>query len=165
MKFYQERHFNRRNWLLDNLFKLKITNDEAMLILLIDYYNEYQQPITMELLVEKLNLTAEQVDKAIHTLVNRGYLKITIVDMKPKFQIDEIFEVADHIVINSNIYDLIEAELGKVLSRKDVSTISEWLRIYDYDTIVKALRVALANKKKSIAYIDKILATGEQNDE
>lgn len=165
MKFYQEKYFNRRNWLIENLYKLKLNNNESMLILLIDFFNEFKEMITVELLSERLNLTIEEVDSAIKSLVSRGYLKISVVSMKACFNIDEVFEAASNVVVNSNIYDLLETELGKILSRKDVSIISEWLRIYDYDTIVTALRTALAAKKKSIAYIDKILANGASYEE
>lgn len=164
MKFYNEKHFNRKNWLLENLYKLKLNNNEAMLILLIEFFNEFNENITIELLTERLNISLEEVDKAIQSLVSRGYLKISSKEMKAMFNIDEVFEAANNVVVNSNIYDLIESDLGKILSRKDVGIISEWLRLYDYDTIVAALRTALAAKKKSIAYIDKILANGVEDE-
>jgi len=164
MKFYKEKFFNRRNWLLENIYKLKLNNDEAMLVMQIDFLNEFQQQITVEVLAERLNLTQQQVDGALQSLVSRGYLKITAKQMKAYFDIDEVFEAANNVVVNSNLYDLLETELGKILSRKDVNVISEWLRIYDYDTIVAALRSALAAKKKSIAYIDKILANGVEDE-
>ena len=46
-KWYQENYFSRRNWILENLSKLKLTGNQAMILLMIDYDNEFRQPITI----------------------------------------------------------------------------------------------------------------------
>ena len=64
------------------------------------------------------------------------------------------------------MFTLFEKEFRRVLSQKEITTIAEWDRIYGYDKIVDALRIAVINrmmtdKEISFNYIGKILANGK----
>ncbi|MEG0823556.1 MAG: hypothetical protein RSG07_03525 [Erysipelotrichaceae bacterium] len=50
-QWYLNTYINRRNWILDNLEKISIDGDEITLILLIDYFNEFNIFIDYTLLL------------------------------------------------------------------------------------------------------------------
>ena len=59
MKWYQENFVNRRDWILDNLADLKMSYEEIVVVLLIDFFNSNNINITFsnnELLSKKLQL-------------------------------------------------------------------------------------------------------------
>ncbi|MGI6509292.1 MAG: DnaD domain-containing protein [Erysipelotrichaceae bacterium] len=164
MKIYQKRFFNRRNWILENISKLNLDSNEALLLLLIDYFNEYSEPSNINTLSKSSNLDKSVVDDTIASLISKGYLVLLTDSGQVIFNIDNIFEAKNEIIENNDIFDIFETEFGRILSQKEASTISEWLRIYDYNAIVKALREALIYNKKSINYIDRILAKGNEDE-
>ena len=164
MKIYQRRYFDRRSWILENISNLNLNSNEVLILLLIDYFNQYNKPLSIDTLSKSSNMEKILVDDTISSLISKGYLVLVTESGHISFNIDNIFEAKNEIIENNDIFEIFEAEFGRVLSQKEASTISEWLRIYDYNTIIKALREALIYNKKSINYIDKILAKGLENE-
>ncbi len=165
MKFYEEKFFNKRNWILEHASRLNLTPQETLLVLYIDYNNEFNTTISMELLSSQLNLPQNEVDAVIASLVSKGLIKITSKNMKVIFNLGPLFEAKENSIVNDDIFELFESELGKVLSQKELVTISEWLRIYDRKQIINGLREALIAKKKSLAYIEKVIVNGSNQED
>ncbi|HPX32913.1 MAG TPA: DnaD domain protein [Erysipelotrichaceae bacterium] len=164
MKIYQRRYFDRRSWILENISSLNLNSNEVLILLLIDYFNQYNEALNINTLSKGSNMEKTVVDDTISSLISKGYLVLLTDNEQVIFNIDNIFEAKNEMIENNDIFEIFEAEFGRVLSQKEASTISEWLRIYDYNTIIKALREALIYNKKSINYIDKILAKGFENE-
>ncbi len=164
MKIYQKRFFNRRNWILENISKLNLNSNEVIILLLIDFFNQYDEPLNINNLAKSSNMEKLVVDETIASLIAKGYLVLLTDSGQISFNIDNIFEVKNEMIENSDIFEIFESEFGRVLSQKEATIISEWLRMYDYNSIVKALREALIYNKKSINYIDKILAKGNKDE-
>ena len=91
--------------------------------------------------------------------------KYDLIFIDPPYKTDYIKEAL--ILIEKNdLFTLFEKEFRRVLSQKEITTIAEWDRIYGYDKIVDALRIAVINrmmtdKEISFNYIGKILANGK----
>ena len=164
MKIYQRRYFDRRSWILENISSLNLNSNEVLILLLIDYFYQYNEALNINTLSKGSNMEKTVVDDTISSLISKGYLVLLTDNEQVIFNIDNIFEAKNEMIENNDIFEIFEAEFGRVLSQKEASTISEWLRIYDYNTIIKALREALIYNKKSINYIDKILAKGFENE-
>ena len=164
MKIYQRRYFDRRSWILENISNLNLNSNEVLILLLIDYFNQYNEALNINTLSKGSNMEKTVVDDTISSLISKGYLVLLTDNEQVIFNIDNIFEAKNEMIENNDIFEIFEAEFGRVLSQKEASTISEWLRIYDYNIIIKALREALIYNKKSINYIDKILAKGFENE-
>lgn len=164
MKIYQRRYFDRRSWILENISSLNLNSNEVLILLLIDYFNQYNEALNINTLSKGSNMEKTVVDDTISSLISKGYLVLLTDNEQVIFNIDNIFEAKNEMIENNDIFEIFEAEFGRVLSQKEASTISEWLRVYDYNTIIKALREALIYNKKSINYIDKILAKGFENE-
>ena len=93
MKIYQKRFFNRRNWILENISKLNLDSNEALLLLLIDYFNEYNEPSNINTLSKSSNLDKNVVDDTIASLISKGYLVLLTDSGQVIFNIDNILKL------------------------------------------------------------------------
>ena len=115
MKFFEERFFDRRNWILDNIKKLDVSPIEALVLLQIDFLNQYKQEVSLDSLALKCNCSKSDIDDSINSLNRKGYLK-----MKSEngivFDIDSIFEANKDIIEKNDLFTLFEKEFRRVLS-------------------------------------------------
>lgn len=159
-KWYKESYFNSANWILENFNKLGLTNDETVLVLLIDLYRSNRKTITYDVLCEKLSMNAKQVDALIASLVNKHYLKISTNTKGIVFDIDSIYEFdpsSYEIAENNNIYNLVDELFGKPLSSQELQKMNDLIEIYGQDKFLEATRIAEANRKLKMSYIEGIL--------
>lgn len=159
-KWYKETYFDANAWLLENYDKLNISNNEILLILLINFYNRNHMAITYDILTKKLAMPIKDVDKLIASLVNKHYLKIKTNTRGIFFDIDSIFEFdpnAYEIVSNQNLYDILGDLFGKPLSPSELQKVNDLLNTYTDKDILEAARIAEAKKKLNLSYIEGIL--------
>ncbi|MBR0137627.1 MAG: DnaD domain protein [Erysipelotrichaceae bacterium] len=163
-KWYQENYFNRRNWLLENMDKRDLTSDEALILLLIDYHNEFSKGINLEVLAKSAHMSMEQLDTVMTSLCNKNYLVITS-KTRITFNIDNVFEEPKKELTSSeNLFEVFEEQFARPLTQREAMTLSEWVNIYDSQTIMLALREAVLKKRINFSYIDKILASSDKNE-
>ena len=159
-KWYKESYFDRNNWILENFEKLNLTTDETLLILLVELCKTSRKAITYEYLTQKLNKSIKQIDVIISSLVEKHYLKLStnsrglVFDIESIFEFDpEKYEIAD----NKDIYDTVSEIFGKPLSSTNLQKLNDLIDEYSQDNVLQALRIAEANRKLSMAYIEAIL--------
>ena len=165
--------------LLENYKKLKISESQLVIIMMIDHLLSQGNPfITADLLSLKMSLDIKEIDKLIADLLTRGFMEYTTVNGKTvttlnplkeklyrEFQISvskENESKANEVVSTqlNNIFENFEKELGRSLSPIEVSTIREWVSMgYTDETIIDALKEAINQGKKSLKSVDKILLT------
>ncbi len=162
-KWYQERYFSRRDWLLENMNRLEISPTQGLILLLIDYYQEGRQVVTMENLAMQCHLDLEEIDAAIDDLVKMDYLVISTKNRKVYFDISGVFEDRPKLEVSRDLFEVFEEEFGRPLSQKEMIAISQWQQGYDSKTIIKALREAVIQEKLSTSYIDRILENWSRN--
>ena len=171
--------------LLENYKKLKISESQLVIIMMIDHLLSQGNPfITADLLSLKMSLDIKEIDKLIADLLTRGFMEYTTVNGKTvttlnplkeklyrEFQISvskENESKANEVVSTqlNNIFENFEKELGRSLSPIEVSTIREWVSMgYTDETIIDALKEAINQGKKSLKSVDKILLTwGKRED-
>ena len=80
-------YFDRRTWLLSELASLNVTAEEALTLLLIDYFNGLGQLITHDMIAAKLHCDSEQFDELFAALSAKGYLKIDLKEGRLVFDI------------------------------------------------------------------------------
>lgn len=163
-KWYKESYFNRKNWILENFDKLNITNDELVLILLIDLCKESRKQITYEYLTAKLNKSVKEIDKIIASLVSKHYLNLgsnakgLVLDIDNLFEFDlDKYEVSD----NKDLYDTLGDLFGKPLTPNELQKVNDLLNEYSEKDILEAVRIAEANRKLKLSYIEGILRNGK----
>lgn len=159
-KWYKQPYFNRRTWLLENFDKLNLTNDELVVLLLIDYAKEARKAISYDYLMSKLNCDSKKVDKIVEKLVQKKYLIISPNSKGVSFDIDSIFEYDPdkfEIKESQDVYSVLEDLVKRPLSPNELQKLSDLLNEFEANRIIDAIRVAEAYRKTSIAYIESIL--------
>ncbi len=165
MKWYEEKFVNHRDWILDHLDLLQIGTTEAMLVMLIDFMNQYQVPITMNELAKKLHLTEDEIDRSVSVLCAKKYLEIKASKQGVFWSLAGLFEAdmaREANILDSSLIDVFESEFGRPLNPNEMEKISEWNRTTEKKLIFYALREASIYQKLSIPYIDKILKTWKE---
>lgn len=162
MNLFNQPFFNRRNWILENLEELNLTLEESMVVLFIDYFNEFQRNVDIVSLSKKLNMDGEHVDRILNQLIQKGYLRIEAINRRMVYQLDGLYthtEDAKPCDVNTykTLFELYEQEFKRPLSQNESQIISEWISKYDLKAIEYALREAVIYEKMSFSYVDKIL--------
>lgn len=163
-KWYKESYFNRKNWILENFDKLNLTNDEVVLILLLELCRDSKKQITYDYLTEKLHKTVKDVDKIIASLVSKHYLNVGTNSKGLVFDIDNLFDFDPEryeISNNSNLYDTLGDLLGRPLTPNELQKMNDLLNQYKEKDIIEAIRIAEANRKLKLSYIEGILRNGK----
>ena len=169
--------------LLENYKKLKISENELAVIFMIDHLVTQGNPfITADLLSLKMSLDVKEIDALIADLLTRGFMEYaslngrTVTSLSPlkeklfsNFALSVSKESENKKAkeeMLSNIYQSFEAELGRTLQPMEVSTIREWVDLgYSDEVIINALKEALAQGKKSIKSVDKVLLSWAKREE
>jgi len=165
--------------LLENYKKLKISENQLVIIMMIDHLLSQGNPfITADLLSLKMSLDIKEIDKLVADLLTRGLMEYatvngrTVTSLNPlkeklyrEFQISvsKENETKNSETISNqlnNVFEKFQSELGRALSPIEVSTIREWVSMgYTDENIIDALKEAINQGKKSIKSVDKILLT------
>lgn len=164
-KWYKQPYFNRRTWILENFDKLNLSNDEVVLLLLIDYAKELKKSISYEYLVSKLNIESKKIDKIIEKLVSKKYLTIAPTSKGVSFDIDGLFEFDPEkyeISENKDVYNVAEDLLKRPLSPNELQKLSDLMNEFKSNQIIDALRMAEAYRKASISYVESILRNAKK---
>ena len=164
-KWYKESYFNRNNWILENYDKLGLGADEVLLLLLVELNRAGKGKITYEYLQTKLSKDGKQIDKIIAGLVNKHYLKLStnsrglVFDIEPLFEFDpERYEIVE----NADLYDTVTEVFGKPLSPSELQKMNDLIDEYGQKRFNQALRIAEAQKKLKMSYVEGILRNEEK---
>jgi len=161
--------------LLENYKKLKISEDELVVIFMIDHLVSQNNPfITADLLSLKMSLDIKQIDALLADLLTRGFIEYATINGQTVTSLNPLREKLfsnftltvskeaenkkkkDDVL--GNIYQAFENELGRTLQPMETSTIREWVDLgYSDEVIINALKEALSQGKRSLRSVDKIL--------
>ena len=161
-QFWQESYFNRKNWLMENIVSLNLSEREFMLLMLISFFMEQNRLITTESLSAHSNLSIQDVDDCLSQLCLKQYLQVTFTNGIMSFNMDGIFQQKEKDLDALPIFQTFEQEFGRPLTQKELMMLSEWIRKYDNELIIYALREAAIYRKLNIKYIDTILSRWEK---
>lgn len=171
--------------LLENYKKLRISEDELVIIFMIDHLVAQGNPfITADLLSLKMSLDIKKIDELIANLLTRGLMEYTSLNGKTVTSLNPLkeklyreFEISiskenerkGNPKVNeelNNIYETFEKQLNRQLSPLEISRIREWVSLgYSDDMIINALKEALSQGKKSLRSVDKILLSWAKREE
>ncbi len=168
MKLIHASYFNRRNWLMEQMEHLELTNNEFLVVLCIDYMNEFSQFIDIATLAKKLKLDGSFVDQILSDLISKGYLTMEMGNRSMIFNIDRVFMQKDdatpcHSNEFKNLFALYENEFKRPLSQRESETLSEWIELYDLKLIEYALREAIIYNSVKFSYINKVLMNWKED--
>lgn len=164
-QWYEKTYFNKMYWIFDEMENLNLDYTELCLILLIQYLNDTQTPISFDILKQKMKKSEEEVDDLFDQLHKKGYLEIEVTPKGFDIRIDGLFQMENELHFESNIFDLFETEFKRPLSSYELQRISGWLEHYDEKNITYALRDASMRSKLNFDYINRILENSAHDEE
>ncbi len=158
---WQAPYFDRRTWLLDHLETLHLDAKEALVLLLIDFYNQTNQMITHELLSEKVKVSVDEIESIFITLNEKDYLSIDFQDGNLIFSLEGLFHEGptQNEKMHKSLVEQFEDEFKRPLSPNEMQSILDMEEAYDGRRVVCALNEAVVAEKYSINYIEHILAS------
>ena len=157
MKWYEEKYVSRRDWILDHLELLGISSDEALAVLLIDFMNQHNIEISIEMLAKKMGSDTEKTNRIVSLLCAKNYLQIKASGSKVSFLLNGLFEAdtaSEQKAMDRPLMEAFENELGRPLSQREMEKISEWNRTIDRRLIMYALREASVYRKLNLTFIE-----------
>lgn len=173
-----------RYLLLEYYKKLKLSENELAVILMIDHLLEQKNYfVTPDLLSLKMNLSTKDLDKILVGLLEK---KLLVYETGPKIKVSlkplqkklyETFQISlakEQEVSSSekkneylkNIYLVFEKELARTLTPLELATINEWVNDgFSDELITEAFHQALSKGKKTLKSVDKILVQWKIRDD
>lgn len=154
-------------YLLDSYEDLKLDFKELVFLSIV--INELDHYLfNAPYLAERLKISVPEVMNIIASLCDKKLIEINVKKVNGKMEevinLDTIYSklLLENIEENkpdqTEIYNIIEKELGRTLSPIEYETISEWLSGGISEDLIKgALKEAVLNGVTSLKYIDKIL--------
>lgn len=159
-KWWEKNYTNKISWILENSSRFNITNNELLVILFIQFFNEENVLITPEQLANKTNMTVAEVDSIMSGLLDKQYLEIVIKDSAVLFSLDNLYQYQDNNFDKTNfndVFKLCEDEFARPLSQTEIQMIADWVKEYSNNQIIDAIRFASVNEKLSMNYINRYL--------
>lgn len=163
--------------LLEYYKRLNITETELVVLIMIEHLlKQGNKFITQELLALKMTLSIQDIDRVFTNLLSKKLVEFETINeemtttLRPlkerlfrEFEINFLKQRDESLEKDfdnqvQNIYMVFEKELKRTLSPAEFQKIREWISLgYSEEVIIDALNEALANNKRSIRSIDKIL--------
>ena len=151
------------NVLFKNYRNLNITDSELIILI---YLINSDKTFNPKKISKDLNFKLNETMELINSLIEKGIIKIDIINKKVReeiFNLDELYNKLAFIIINgkeqksTNIFDIFEKEFGRTLSPMDYEIITDWQKDFDDNLILLALKEAVFNNVNNLRYIDKII--------
>ena len=171
---------NYLNILISQYKELGLTENELIVLLLIDLYDkENPSLITGELLQGKMNLPSKEIDDIIVSLLEKKFvsyeMKDSLMVTSPKPMKEKVLNYFVNNIINSKseeeqkvkddefqeVLKVLQDRLGRVLTPLEIDKVSSWFDDdIDKDLIIKVIDSLMAKRGKisSLNVIDKALA-------
>ena len=170
---------NYLNILISQYKELGLTENELIVLLLIDLYDkENPSLITGELLQGKMNLPSKEIDDIIVSLLEKKFvsyeMKDSLMVTSPKPMKEKVLNYFVNNIINSKseeeqkvkddefqeVLRVLQDRLGRVLTPLEIDKVSSWFDDdIDKDLIIKVIDSLMAKRGKisSLNVIDKAL--------
>lgn len=158
-EFWKQPYVCKRDWILHSFESLELSEEETLMLMMIDFMNSNQMFVSHETLALKLKKTVDDIDKLFTVLEEKGYLEIAFKEGKMLFSIDPLFqeEKKSDYVFDQNLFDLFEEEFGRTLNQRELGILSDWISEYDKELIIFGLREMRVQEVASFEYLDRVL--------
>ncbi len=150
---------NRLYWILDSLQTLNLDPREALVLILIEYFNDQHQPVTHELIAEKTGLSVDVIEDLFAALSEKGYLSILLQKGQLEFVLEGLVSSqASGTAISRSTLEEFETEFGRSFSPDQMQRILDLEARYGHVCLMAALDEASVRGKRSLDYIESVLS-------
>lgn len=152
---------NRTRWIFEHLQEFNLTPQEALGVLLISLCNDTNQSVTMETLMEKGHIDADAMEEVFEGLSSKGYLTVTTKGKSICFVLEGLLDtpIKAGTPLNHTLLQEFQEEFRRTFSSSEMDRILELGNKYDERMVLQALSEAAAYEKRSLGYIESILAS------
>lgn len=159
-------YINRTAWILAHLPELKVTPEEALILLVISHLNDVKQTVTYEKLAESCHMDEEAIDDCFQTLSDKGYLLIDTKNNQLRFLLDGLIELptAENLYPRQPVIREFEEEFGKTLSAAQMDKIAQLVSRFGERMVLRALDEASVYDRRSIDYVENVLISWKNRD-
>ncbi len=167
-KVFETKDFIVNSNIIKNISNLNITLDEFLLVL---YFINVSSYLDTEDIKDKLGFDEDKIVNTFSSLINKKLIEMDVSNKNgeviEKIKLDALYDRLAFSVkedTSTDIYNVFETELGRVLSSYEYELINKWLEQGNSEeTIKEALKEAILNNVRSFKYIDKILYDWSKN--
>lgn len=159
--WWKQPYINRLQWILEHYEWFGFSEKEGVTVLMIEYLNSTQTPITPALLQQKTNLEKADLDQALSVLCAKKYLELKTGRSAVTFSLDGLYSAEtakSQKAMDMPVFELFEGEFGRPLNSNELMTLQEWMNKFDSQILIRALKEASMYQKISFAYIQKVLS-------
>ena len=177
MKFSNANALNFNYILLEFYKYLNLTEDEVMVILMINHLlSQGNELISSEILSLKMNMSNDEIDNVLSKLFTKGYIEFITKDDKLYTSIDkiksilvkcfeksvftdeELKENEELDQIRKEVFSIFQKEFNRSLTPIEINKIEMWITDgVKKEIIFDSLKDARNRRHLSINYIDKII--------
>ncbi len=167
MRFDDHPYIDKNKYILYHLEDLKMTKTQALICLLINFYDEIKVELSYEDIANKLAIDVSKVDECIDELVVMGYLKVKV-DGHISYDLSGIFENDGPKKVDNNFKAILsdfETVFNRALNTTELTILSELVDTYPKDKIIYALKEAEVYQKgaPNIFYVRSVLENDQKS--
>lgn len=177
-KLYNAGYFNYEKFIIENLKKLSLSPDEAIVLTKLLYYAKKEQKAIYDILSTELTLKTSELENVLNNLLERGFYTTYLVNnngvREENISLDGFFERAEEIVDYSDndlddelhsVISYLKNKMNRQLTSTELDIISSFVRedYYKLDDFKAACdRVLKKRKTISIKALSTELASKEK---
>lgn len=152
---------NRCYWLLGHVEEFQLNAQEALVLILISYFNETHQPVDFDALAAKCFLDPDALDEILFSLEQRGYLAISAEHGDMVYSLEPMLDtpVKAGAEYNESLLGEFQAEFGRTFSAGEVERVMGMAQTFDERAVRVALGEAAVYDKRNLNYIEKLLTS------
>ncbi|MEY8468684.1 DnaD domain-containing protein [Faecalibaculum rodentium] len=151
-------------WILGHLESLHLSHLEALTLLMIEYLNKAQIPVSHDILCEKLGITTAQAEQTLGDLSDKGFLDFAMENGKVRFLTQGVYDRGLSVgqPLARSLIQEFEDAFARTLSSQEMQCIIDMAAAYGEDRVLLALDEAIAYGHPDTNYIERILASWQQ---
>ena len=164
--WWKQPYIDRMKWIMEHYEWFGFTAQEGLVVLMIEYLNSNQIPITPVLLQKKTGLDQNELDRSLSVLCAKKYLELKAGRSSLSFSLEGLYSAEtakSQKAMDQSVFELFEGEFGRPLSSTEMMTLQEWISQYDNSVLVRALKEASIYQKMNFNYIQRILSEWKKN--
>lgn len=165
MNEWEQPWFNRGYWIFEHLEDFHLDSDETLVLIVMNYLMETNQTIDPDILCAKTNLSANRLDQCLSSLSEKGYFTYGMKNKQLVFSLDGLFEYKpqkEQKIFSKTLFTQFSDEFGRPLSSSEMDRLIELQNQFEESMILHALDEASAYNKRSLNYIEAILANWQR---
>lgn len=153
--------FSQLSWVMGNLERFDLDPNQKLVVAVLAFLNDTHLPFTPDIICEKTGLDEEVVDDVYDFLITAGYGRTDSRNKQLFFNLEGLLDLPAANLndpVSQSLLREFSTEFGRPLSGSEMERILNLSNEFDEDMILHALDEASAYNKRSLNYVESLLA-------